>query len=175
MTTALTSRLVKNLALIDSIKAYFDPFLQLIWPMWRTDGFRAKVVEVRSEIASVYSLVLKPSKRWKGFKAGQHVEIVVEHQGVRVNRFFSISSSPAYYEQPDPIEGSIRVHDKCRITPWLAGYKHYNKFNDYISISAVQGDVVLSHTNQTQLWIAGGSSITPLHSMLQKIKYRGIN
>src|SRR5690554_2821005 len=129
MTTALTSRLVKNLALIDSIKAYSDPFLQLIWPMWRTDGVRAKVVEVRSEIASVYSLVLKPSERWRGFEAGQHVEIVVEQQGVRVNRFFSISSSRAYYGQAGLIELSIRVEDKGRITPWLAGYKHNDRFN----------------------------------------------
>src|SRR5690554_5989642 len=87
MTAALTLRLVKNLALIDSIKAYFEPFLQLVWPMWRADAFRTKVIEVRPELAGVYTLVLKPSKRWQGFKAGQHVEIVVEHQGVRVNRF----------------------------------------------------------------------------------------
>ncbi len=174
MTAALTLRLVKNLALIDSIKAYFEPFLQLVWPMWRADAFRTKVIEVRPELAGVYTLVLKPSKRWQGFKAGQHIEIVVEHQGARVNRFFSISSSPAYFQQTGLIELSIRVQEKGRITPWLAGYKNNNRFNDYLSISAAQGDFTLLTNKQPQLWIAGGSGITPFRSMLQQLKYRSI-
>lgn len=174
MTTALTQKLVENLALTDSIKAYFEPFLQLAWPMWRADAFRAKVIEVRPELAGVYTLVLKPSKRWQSFKAGQHIEIVVEHQGARVNRFFSISSSPAYYEQTGLIELSIRIQDKGRITPWLAGYKTNNRFNDYLSISAAQGDFTLFTNNQPQLWIAGGSGITPFRSMLQQLKHKSL-
>src|SRR5690554_7355577 len=129
MTAALTLRWIKNLALIDSIKAYFEPFLQLVWPMWRADGFRTKVIEVRPELAGVYTLVLKPSKRWQCFKAGQHIEIVVEHQGARVNRFFSISSSPAYFQQTGLIEISIRVQEKGRITPWLAGDRKSTRLN----------------------------------------------
>lgn len=156
----------------DSMQSYFEPFLQLVWPMWRAGGFRAKVMEVRSELESVYSLVLRPSKRWQGFKAGQHIEIVVEHQGARTNRFFTISSSPAYYEKTGLIELSIRVQEKGRITPWLADYKNNNRFKDYINISAAQGDFVLEANSQPQLWIAGGSGITPFRSMLQQLNYR---
>lgn len=166
MTTAET--------LTDSIQTYFEPFLQLVWPMWSADGFRAKVIEVRPELAGVYTLVLKPSKRWLGFKAGQHIELVVEHNGSKTNRFFSISSSPAYYEQTGLIELSIRIQDKGRITPWLANYKNNNRLNDFISISAAQGAFTLLINKQPQLWIAGGSGITPFRSMLQQLKYRFI-
>src|SRR5690554_5812326 len=131
MTAALTLRLVKNLALIDSIKAYFEPFLQLVWPMWRADAFRTKVIEVRPELAGVYTLVLKPCKLLQGFKAGQHIDIVVRHHVARINSFFSIASSRGYYQQARLSEVSIRVQEKDRITPWLAGYKNNNRCNDY--------------------------------------------
>ena len=169
MTTALTQRLVQSLTLTDSIQAYFEPFLQLVWPMWRADGFRAKVVNVRNELADVYSLVLKPSKHWGGFNAGQYIEITVEQNGRRVSRFFSISSSPEHYARTGLIELSIKIQDKGRITPWLANYKNNNHFKNFVSISKAQGDFVLSTTSQPQLWIAGGSGITPFRSMLQQL------
>lgn len=170
MTTALTQRLIHSLTLTDSIQAYFEPFFQLAWPMWRAEGFRAKVERVRTELADVYSLVLKPSKRWGGFKAGQYIEITVEQNGSRISRFFSISSSPEYYALTGLIELSIKVQDKGRITPWLAHYKNNNKFKNFISISKAQGSFVLETTSQPQLWIAGGSGITPFRSMLQQLR-----
>lgn len=171
MTTALTQRLMtQSLTLTDSIQAYFEPFLQLLWPMWRVGGFRAEVVEVRPEVAGVYSLVLKPSNRWQGFEAGQHIEIIVEQNGARINRFFSISSSPAYYTKTGLIELSIKAQEKGRITPWLANYKNNNSFKNFISISQACGSFTLSAAKQPQLWIAGGSGITPFRAMLQQLK-----
>ncbi len=170
MTIVLARKWAQSLTKIDSLQAYFDPFLQLAWPMWRADGFRAEVVAVRAELTDAYSLVLKPSKRWPGFKAGQHIEIIVEKNGSRVNRFFSISSSPAYYAKTGLIELSIKAQQKGRVTPWLANYKNHNSFNNFISISAALGSFTLSASAQPQLWIAGGSGITPFRSMLQQLK-----
>lgn len=169
MTAALTQRLVQSLTLTDSIQAYVEPFLQLAWPMWRAGGYRAKVVAVRNELTDVYSLVLQPGNRWGGFKAGQYIEITVEKNGRRISRFFSISSSPEYYARTGLIELSIKIQYKGRITPWLANYKNNNNFNNFISISKAQGNFVLSATSQPQLWIAGGSGITPFRSMLQQL------
>ncbi|MCD8524074.1 MAG: ferredoxin reductase [Saccharospirillaceae bacterium] len=167
-TTAVRLRrwLASSLTQHDHFTAYFEPLVQLFLPGWTTSGWRARVLEVRTELEDVYSLVLRPVKGWAGFQAGQYVEISVEQDGRRVSRIFSISSSPAYFAQTGLIELTIRVQDKGRITPWL---RQHLAAGGLVNLSAAQGDFVLTHDTQPLLFIAGGSGITPFRSMLQNL------
>jgi len=122
----------------------------------------------------MYSLVIKPNKSWVGFSAGQYLELIVEKEGAWVSRFFSISSSPAYFQQSGLIEISIRIQEKGQITPWLP---QTLEAGSVVNISEAQGDFVLNENlNQSAkpiLMIAGGSGITPFRSMLQQISLNG--
>ena len=160
----------------DTFSGYFQPLIQLIVPQWTTDAYRARIIEIRDEMADMYSLVLKPlsgliDSDWPSFQAGQFIELMVEKDGSRTLRCFSISSSPAYFEKTGLIELSIRIQHKGRITPWI---RQQLKAGSLVNISAAQGGFVLpqaihaSSQPEKLLFIAGGSGITPFRSMLQQ-------
>lgn len=159
-----------------SFSGYFQPLIQMLVPQWTTDAYRAQIVEVRDEMSDMYTLVLKPQtglidRQWPSFVAGQFIELMVEKDGARTSRCFSISSSPAYYHQTGLIELSIRIQQKGRITPWI---RERLALGGLVNISAAQGDFVLPEAiasgakAEKLLFIAGGSGITPFRSMLQQ-------
>ncbi len=160
----------RNLTNNTSFSAYFEPIVQLLLPQWRADRFRSKVIDVRRESADMYSLVIKPNKHWQGFTAGQYIELTVEKDGAWVSRFFSISSSPEYYEKSGLIEISIRIQENGQITPWLP---QALKSGGVINLSQANGDFCLDEVSKPILMIAGGSGITPFRSMLQQIAQSG--
>ena len=160
----------------NSFSGYFQPLIQMIVPQWTTDAYRAQVVEIRDEMADMYTLVLKPQtglidRQWPAFVAGQFIELMVEKDGARTLRCFSISSSPAYYQKTGLIELSIRIQQQGRITPWI---RQQLEPGSLVNISQAQGDFVLpeamlySQKTEKLLLIAGGSGITPFRSMLQQ-------
>jgi stearoyl-CoA 9-desaturase NADPH oxidoreductase len=162
--------LASSLTQHDHFSAYFEPLIQLFLPHWSTAGWRARVLEVRTELEDVYSLVLRPAKGWAGFQAGQYVEISAEQDGRRVSRIFSISSSPAYFARTGLIELTIRVQDQGRITPWL---RQHFAGGGLVTLSAAQGDFIASQSAAPLLLIAGGSGITPFRSLLQQLQREG--
>ncbi len=151
----------------DSFGAYFEPLVQWFLPMWSTEGHRTRVLQVRDELADVYTLVLRPSAGWGGFRAGQYVQITAEQDGVLCSRMFSISSSPEYFARTGLIELTIRVQDKGRITPWLR--QHFAQ-GGLVRLSAAQGEFVLPEGRAPLLFLAGGSGITPFRSMLNQLR-----
>ncbi len=155
-----------------SFSAYFQPLIQIVAPQWTTDAYRASVVDIRDELSDMYTLVLAPQagwldKEWPNFKAGQYIELMVEKNGARVLRCFSISSSPAHYARTGLIELSIRQQYKGKMTPWM---RQQLQLGSFVNISAPQGDFTLlaSADANKKLFIAGGSGITPFRSMLQQ-------
>ncbi len=154
----LSMALVNNL----SFKGFFEPLIQLLFSGWNATGYRAKVIEIREENSDVYSLILKVSKRWKGFKAGQHIEISFQQNGANVSRLFSISSPPHVHHEQRLIELTIRIQPDGRITPWLPNGL---KIGEFVNISAAKGEFVINNTKPLLL-IAGGSGITPFRSMI---------
>src|SRR5690606_37802150 len=99
MFNRLVNQLARSLTLQPSFQVYLEPWIQALLPMWRKGYWRAEVVAVREELKGFYTLVLKPSRGWRGFQAGQHVQVTVKKSGAYESRFFSISSSPAYFAQ----------------------------------------------------------------------------
>ncbi|WP_250655794.1 ferredoxin reductase [Alkalimarinus coralli] len=161
--------LARNVTNNSSFSAYFEPLVQMFYTQWRADRFRSNVIDVRRESADMYSLVIKPNKRWQGFEAGQYIELTVEKEGAWVSRFFSISSSPAYFEQSGLIELSIRIQENGQITPWLP---QALKAGGVVNISQAAGEFCLERALTPTLMIAGGSGITPFRSMLQQLARR---
>ena len=162
--------LAQSLTQENQISAYFEPLIQMVAPGWSTDGTRSKVIQVRSETADVYTLVIRPGKSWKGFKAGQHLQISAEQNGTRQTRFFSVSSSPAYFKRTGLIEMSIRVQQDGKVTPWL---REAFASGGICLLSEAQGDFTMPSTNKPVLMIAGGSGITPFRSMLNEMAATG--
>jgi ferredoxin-NADP reductase len=154
----------------NQISAYLEPLIQMAVPGWTTDSIRSRVLQVRAETNDVYTLVIRPGKRWKSFTAGQHLQITAEQNGSLQTRFFSISSAPAYFKKTGLIEMSIRVQEGGRVTPWL---REAFAAGGICTLSPAEGEFVLPAGNQPLLMVAGGSGITPFRSMLSQMAASG--
>jgi len=157
--------LAPTLTNMDSFGAYLEPIIQVFKPSWRHDAISAKVISLRSENEKVFTLTLRPSSKWQTFNAGQFVQITVERQGSLVTRTFSISSAPNHFGQSGLIELSIRILDNGLMTPWI--FENLNA-GDTVYLSQASGEFTLSSLNDRKLFLAGGSGVTPIRSMLNE-------
>src|SRR5689334_6709374 len=70
-----------------------DRYLELIHPMLTVRDLRAVVTEAVRPTADTVRLTLRPNRRWRGFSAGQFVQLAVVIDGVRHTRCYSPSCS----------------------------------------------------------------------------------
>lgn len=155
-----------------SINGFFEPLIQKFLVGFKFNKYRSKVLAVRNENKDVYTLVLRLSSLWKGFKAGQFIELIVEKKGVRTSRYFSISSNPTLFKEKNIIELTIQKQLKGNITPWL--YDNL-KQGQYISVSNALGDFCVQDMSKPMLLIAAGTGITPLKSIIMNNRNSNIH
>lgn len=140
--------------------AVFDFWLGLLNRSWTWDRPLARVLERRVESADAVTLVLKPNRHWRGFRAGQHLNVGAEIDGRRVTRSYSLSDRPR-------ADGRIAVTVKR-----VEGGKLSNHLCDRVregemlSIDAAYGDLHWPVAGEAAgLFLAAGSGITPLMSL----------
>src|SRR5262245_3717900 len=75
--------------------AAIDDLLGQLRPTWSLGRIRARVVAVRAETSDTATFTLRPNRRWPGFRAGQHVGLEVDIDGVRHRRRYTIASAPS--------------------------------------------------------------------------------
>lgn len=146
----------------------FDFYGGLINPALTLRRIIGGVQAVREETSSVKSFVLKPNGHFRGFAAGQHVNLTVEIEGVRHTRCYSPSNAP---DGTGTITLTVRRHTGGRVSSWL----HESlKPGDYVELGQAFGDFTLqARAAEKILFIAGGSGITPIASLLRDLCARG--
>lgn len=164
MSRLLRSRLVAGLASPRSI----DDYLQLIDPAWSVEEVRARVVGVRPEADRATSVFLRANENWKGFRAGQFVQLSVSLAGVRHTRCFSLSSAP---EDGQPLRLTIKWIPNGRVSGWA---KTQARAGDVVTLSQALGSFTLPDpVPRRLLFVSGGSGITPLLSMARHLAAAG--
>ena len=104
------------------------------------------------------------------FQAGQYVNLFVETQGVRSSRPYSIASPPsqrAYYDL------TVKAVPNGFVSLYLL---EDVKVGDHLSSTGPMGGFFhnpLSHSNEV-VYLAGGSGITPMMSMIREVTDRGL-
>jgi ferredoxin-NADP reductase len=148
-----------------------DDYLELIDPTWSVQDVRARVTQVRAATRRAVSLWLKPNEMWRGFRAGQYVQLSVRSRGVRYTRCFSISSAP---EDGLPLRVTIQGIPDGRVSEWA---RQHVQVGDVVQMSQAQGEFVLPAVAPRRLlFITAGSGITPAMSMarhLTLLQYTG--
>lgn len=150
--------------------AFFDPLLEQLNPMWVQEYTPARVERILQETADTRTLVLKPARHWSGFEAGQHVNICTEIDGVRHQRTFSLSSSPALWHAQGRITLTIKRLPGGRVTNWIHDELETGAV---IGLGEAFGDFQLPAQTTPLLFLAGGSGITPILSMLETLTAAG--
>ncbi len=130
-----------------------------------------RVSEIIDETPSTKTLRMIPENGYlPPFQAGQYVNLFVETQGVRSSRPYSIASPPnqrAYYDLTVKavadgfvslyLLAEVKVGDRLSSTGPMGGFFHNP----------------LSHSNVV-VYLAGGSGITPMMSMIREVTDRGL-
>lgn len=159
-TAILGSPWLRPLNDVDAI----DDLLSVVHPTWALGRIKARVQGVISETADVKTFVLRANRRWPQFTAGQHVGIVVEIDGVRCERRYSISSAPAGGRT---LTVTVKRQPGGRVSTWL-----HDRIatGDVLELAAPAGAFVLPNPLPPSiLMLSAGSGITPLMSMLRTL------
>lgn len=159
-TTILGSAWLRPFNDVDAI----DDLLSVVHPTWALGRIKARVRRVIAETADVKTFVLQANRRWPGFAAGQHVGIVVEIDGVRCERRYSVSSAPLGGRT---LTVTVKRQPGGRVSGWL-----HDRIvaGDVLELTAPAGDFVLPNPlPASMLMLSAGSGITPLMAMLRTL------
>lgn len=136
-------------------------YLDYVAPLRPGAALRGRIVAKRPHTTNASTIVVQPGADWLGFIPGQYVKIGVDVRGVRHWRTFSVSGSTS----DNTIDLTVKAHKGSVVADWLirrAG------IGDIIQLSQAEGGFVLPVTAPAKaLFIAGGSGITPIASILR--------
>jgi ferredoxin-NADP reductase len=126
---------------------------------------RAEITDVTRSTSDTVTLTLRPTRQWKGFAAGQFVQISVDIDGVRRTRCYSPACSQ--YRADGRIELTIKAHPQGLVSRYL----HANARRGLVvGLSQADGTFRLPDARPARvLLISGGSGITPVLSMLRTL------
>lgn len=145
-----------------------DRFVELVKPSFSLRDVRAEVVEVRRATPASVTLRLRPNDNWQGFRAGQHVLLGIEIDGVRHTRPYSPAGSEHDCEL---IELTAHARHDGRVSPFL---RTAVRRGAVVGLSQARGDFVLPRVRPREtLLISGGSGITPAMAMLRTLCAEG--
>lgn len=144
-----------------------DRYLELVHPMLTVRELRAAVTDVARPTPDSVVLTLRPTRQWRGFAAGQFVQVSVDVDGVRRTRCYSPSGSQ------HRADGRIELTVKAQGT--VSRYLHeHARPGLVIGLSQADGMFRLPDRRPDKLLlISGGSGITPVLSMLRTLVDEG--
>ncbi|MDT5009002.1 MAG: stearoyl-CoA 9-desaturase oxidoreductase [Mycobacterium sp.] len=165
MFTQTLSRRVLGSPLLDLLTGPHgvDRFTELVEPTWSLSDARARVVSVDRRTPRSVTLTLAPNAAFRGFRAGQHINLTVEIDGRRRTRCYS----PASAEGASLIELTVGLHDGGLVSTYL---RRHARPGMVVGLDGVGGEFVLPATRPRRiLFVSGGSGITPVMSMLRTL------
>jgi ferredoxin-NADP reductase len=145
-----------------------DDYLGLLNPLWSTRELRGRVEAVQPETGDSATIVIRPGAGWTGHRAGQHVRVGVDVEGVRRWRSYSLSSAP---EGTDGcISITVKVVPDGLVSPYLV---HRIAPGAVLCLGPAEGGFILPRTLPPRLlFLTAGSGITPVMAMLRSLIVR---
>ncbi|MGF6886005.1 ferredoxin-NADP reductase [Nocardia sp. GAS34] len=142
-----------------------DRYLELVRPTFTLCDMRAEITDVRRSVPGSVTLVLRPTRQWRGHLAGQFVQIGVLIDGVKHTRCYSPVNSQACRDRR--IELTVRAHPNGLVSRYLY---HHATPGMVVDLAPAAGVFQLPDPRpQRILLISGGSGITPVLSMLRTL------
>jgi ferredoxin-NADP reductase len=145
-----------------------DSYLEQVDPLLVTGECRAEVVAAERRTEESVTLTLRPNRAWRGFRAGQFVNLAVEIDGVRHRRCYSPACAD---RRGGAVEITTKRHPEGLVSNFLVDRAGPGMV---VGLSAAEGDFGLpSPRPDSILLIGGGSGITPLIAILRTLLAEG--
>lgn len=149
-------------------EADVDALLAVFNPAWALNRVFARV-EARQWVADdMLALRLRPNANWRGARPGQHLQLFIEHDGVRLGRSYSLIG-----KADGCLEIAVKRQPNGRVSPLLLGQLCVG---DVLELGAPGGDLSWPQDERGVLLLAAGSGLTPLLGLLRQALadgYRG--
>lgn len=155
------------------VPAVFDFWVQKLNPLLSWERCLARVVERHREARDTVTLVLQANRHFPGFLPGQHLNLSVEIDGVRLTRCYS----PVCPDRGDR-RVTLTVHKQGagKVSSWLVDQA---AIGDVVELGPgpAFGDMRAEPHGAGEPWlmVAGGSGITPLICMIRDLLARDPN
>lgn len=149
-------------------EASVDAVLARLHPAWRLNRLFARVLGRRWVADDMLAITLQPNGNWRGAEPGQHIQVYLEFDGVRLSRSYSLTAVNA--------DGSVEIAVKRH-----AGGRLSNRLLDHLAIGDVIelgepfGELSWPHHAQAVLLLAAGSGLTPLLGLLRSALEKGFS
>ncbi|KAB2898917.1 MAG: ferredoxin reductase, partial [Kofleriaceae bacterium] len=144
-------------------------WLERLHPTWSPHELRARVVEVITETPDARTFVLRPNRHWAGHRAGQHVNLGIEIDGVRLTRSYSLTA-PARADGLLPI--TVKAIEGGKVSRHLC---HDARMGDIVDLGQAFGEMTLPALPRGAfLLLAAGSGITPLMALVRDLAGQGM-
>jgi ferredoxin-NADP reductase len=147
-----------------------DDYLTVFNPLWAFAELRGRIEQIIPRTDDASTIVIRPGRRWPLHRAGQHVAIGVDVNGVRHWRSYSLTSDPG---RPDGcISITVKQVDGGIVSTHLV---RDASIGEIVRLGPPEGDFHLPAevTRQPLLLITAGSGITPVMAMLRSLERQG--
>ena len=144
-----------------------DDYLTAVNPLWALRELRGRIEQVIPRTGDAATIVIRPGRRWPGHRAGQHLAVGVDVNGVRHWRSYSLTSDPG---RPDGcISVTVKAVEDGIVSTHLV---RRARVGDIVRLGPPEGEFVLPQDASARklLFITAGSGITPVMSMLRSLE-----
>lgn len=147
-------------------EADVDQLLQAVHPVWRLNRVLARV-EAREWVAEdMLALTLRCNGNARGWQAGQHVQLLLAHNGMRLSRSYSLTAVHA----DGRIELAIKRQPGGRLSNQLLDHLPVGQV---LELGQAGGSLRWPASRDGVLLLAAGSGITPLLGLLRQALAEG--
>lgn len=150
-------------------------------PLFAAKRMAAELVSKKQETHDATTFLLRPSVHWQGFVPGQYIAIEVEIEGVRYCRNYSISSSVSMFEKESLISITVKRVEDGLVSNYLAdnlepdAVIHISEARGAFTMDTVaKSQPTTADNNAVPLFVAAGSGITPIMSMIELLAERNL-
>ena len=142
----------------------FDFWATRLHRTWTWERPLARLVARETASADAVTLLFKPNRHWAGHRAGQHVNLGVELDGVRVTRSYSLTAPP---RADGLLPITVKAIEGGRVSQHLG---RDARIGDIVDLGQAFGEMTLPASPQgSWLLLAAGSGITPLMALVREL------
>lgn len=143
-----------------------DALLATLHPALRLNRVFARVEARRWVADDMLALTLRPNGNWQGARPGQHLQVYLEHQGVRLSRSYSLTAVHVDGRLEIAVKRQPGGRVSGRLLDWLA-------VGQVLELGPAFGELHLDESRDGALLLAAGSGITPLLGLVRDALARG--